>query len=132
MKKHLPTIAGILLALVFLMASIPVLFKLMPAPKLPEGTPEAAFMAAFWPTGYMVFVKVFEFTGAILVAIPRTRNFGLLILGPIIVNILAYHIFIGSVEDIKNPMALGMLIAVVVLSLYLLWDGRKKFAALKN
>ncbi len=125
-------IAGILLALVFLMASLPILFKLVPEPKLPEGTPEAAFEAAFWPTGYMMFVKVFELTGAILVAIPRTRNFGLLVLGPIIVNILAYHILIGSAADLKNPMAAGMLGAVVVLSLYLLWDGRKKFAGLLN
>jgi hypothetical protein len=32
--------------------------------------------------------------GGLLVAIPKSRNLGLLILGPIIVNILAFHIFI--------------------------------------
>jgi putative oxidoreductase len=76
----------------------------------------------------MYFVKIFEFTGAILVAIPRTRNFGLLLLGPIITNILAFHILIKHGDGLQNPMV----IAVVVLALYLLWVGRKKFAGLIN
>jgi putative oxidoreductase len=126
--KHIPMIAGILLGLLFLAASIPILFNLMPTPKLQEGTPEATFFAATWPTHYMYFVKIFEFTGAILVAIPRTRNFGLLVLGPIIMNILAFHILIKHGDGLQNPMV----IAVVALALYLLWVGRKKFAGLMN
>jgi putative oxidoreductase len=128
MKKYLPNIAGVLLALMFLAASIPILFNLMPAPKLPPGAPETTFFQAFWPSHYMYFVKIFEFTGAILVAIPRTRNLGLLVLGPIIVNILAFHILIKHGDGLQNPMV----IAVVALALYLLWVGRKKFAALIN
>jgi putative oxidoreductase len=124
MKKHIPTIAGILLGLMFAAASIPVLLKLMPMPKFPEGSPEAAFIS----TGWMMVVKVCELTGAILVAIPRTRNFGLLFLGPVIVNILSFHILIKHGDGLQNPMV----IAVVVLALYFLWDGRKKFAGLLN
>ena len=52
-------------------------------------------MQAFGPTGYVKFVKTFEFTGALLVMIPRLRNLGLLLLGPVIVNILAFHLFEG-------------------------------------
>jgi len=115
MKKHLPTIAAILL-------------KLAPMPKFPEGSPIALFMGAFGPTGYMTFVKIFELTGGILVAIPRTRNLGLLVLGPIIVNILAFHTFITHGEGLLNPM----LDVIVVLALYLLWDARKKFLGLLN
>ncbi len=51
-------------------------------------------MAAFGPTGYMTFVKILELLGGLLVIVPKTRNFGLLILGPILVNILAFHVFI--------------------------------------
>jgi len=126
--KKLPLIAGILLGLLFAVASIPVLLNLIQPPKLPEGTPVAAFTAALWPTGYMKMVKVFELTGAILVAIPRTRNWGLLALGPVIVNILAFHILINHGEGLANPMV----IAVVVLALYLLWHARQKFAGLLN
>ena len=128
MKKHLPTVAGILLGLLFLMASLMVLLKLAPTPKFPEGSPIAMFMGAFGPTGYMTFVKICELTGGILVAIPRTRNLGLLVLGPIIVNILAFNTFINHGEGLLNPM----LDVIVVLALYLLWDGRKKFSGLLN
>jgi uncharacterized membrane protein YphA (DoxX/SURF4 family) len=126
--KHAPTIAGILLGLLFIMSSVVVLFGLVKMPPPPEGTPAALFMGALVPTGYMTFVKVLELLGGILVAIPRTRNFGLLILGPILVNILAFHVFIMKGATIMDPM----LIAIVLLALYLLWAGRKNFAALRN
>jgi hypothetical protein len=128
--KHLPTIAGVLLGLLFLAAAIPVLFHLIPPDKMPPPPTEAAkmFMGAFGPTGYLTFVKVLELVGAILVMIPTTRNYGLLVLGPIIINILAYHQFLTKGADLFNPM----IIAIVVLALYLLWAGRKGFAGLKN
>ena len=124
--KYAPTIAGILLGLLFIFASVVVLFNLVKTPPIPEGTPMAMFMGAFEPTGYMTFVKVLELLGGILVAIPRTRNFGLLVLGPIIVNILAFNIFITKGVGLGNPM----LILIVVLALYLLWVERKAFAGL--
>ena len=126
--KHLPTVAGILLGLLFIMSSVVVLFHLVKMPPPPDGTPAAMFMGALIPTGYMTFVKVLELTGGILVAIPRTRNFGLLILGPIIVNILAFHVFITKGDGLLNPM----IIIIVMLALYLLWAGRKNFAGLRN
>ena len=128
--KHLPTIAGIVLGLLFIMSSVTVLFHLIPPDKMPKpATPEAAmFMGALMPTGYMTMVKVLELLGGILVAIPRTRNFGLLILGPILVNILAFHAFITKGEGLFNPM----IIVIVLLALYLLWTGRKGFAGLLN
>ncbi|HUK82009.1 MAG TPA: hypothetical protein VLZ12_05185 [Verrucomicrobiae bacterium] len=126
MKKYLPTIAGVLLGLCFVASSVPVLFHLVPIPQMPEGTPIAHYMAAFAPTGLMTFVKVCELAGGILVAIPRTRNLGLLVLGPIIVNIIMFHLCITSAKDLINPM----LDAIIVLALYLLWAARKQFAGL--
>ena len=126
MKKYLPIIAGILLGLCFVASSVPVLFHLMPMPKMPEGTPIWHFMEAFAPTGYMTFVKVCELTGGILVAIPRTRNLGLLVLGPIIVNIIVFHVCITSAKDLLN----WMLDAIIVLALYLMWVERKAFGGL--
>jgi putative oxidoreductase len=127
--KYLPTIAGIVLGLCFLAASIPVLFNLMHMPALPEGTPAAHFMAAFGPTGYIKFVKMFEFVGGLLVMIPRLRNIGLLLLGPVIVNIIAFHTLVeGQPEHLLNPM----IIIIVMCVLYLLWSARKKFAGLLN
>jgi hypothetical protein len=128
MKKHLPTIAGTLLGLCFLAASIPVLFNLVPFPKLPDGTPAAHFMAAFVPTGYVKFVKMFEFTGGLLALVPRLRNIALLVLGPVIVNIIAFHTLIEDPGHLINPI----LDIIIVCALFLLWDARRKFAALLN
>jgi putative oxidoreductase len=124
--KYIPIVAGILLGLVFVASGAVVLFKLAPIPPLPEGTPAAHFMAALGPTGYLTIVKVLEVLGGILVAIPRTRNLGLLTLGPIIVNILAYHAFVMNGEGLFAPP----LVIIVVLAVYLLWVERKAFSGL--
>lgn len=130
--KHLPTVAGVLLGLLFVMSSVVVLFHLIPPDKMPppppEGSPAAMFMGALMPTGYMTFVKVCELVGGILVAIPRTRNLGLLFLGPILVNILAFHIFIMKGAKLIDPM----LIVIVLLALYLLWVERKRVLGLSS
>ena len=126
--KYLPTIAGIVLGLCFLAASIPVLFNLMHMPTLPEGTPAAHFMAAFGPTGYIKFVKMFEFVGGLLVMIPRLRNIGLLLLGPVIVNIIAFHVLVEDPRHLMNPM----LDLIIICALFLLWNARKKFSGLLN
>jgi putative oxidoreductase len=122
--KYLPVIAGILLGLLFVMSSAVVLFGFAPTPEIPEGTPVAHFMSAFGPTGYMTFVKVFEMLGGILVAIPRTRNLGLLVLGPIIINILAFHLFVAG-EGVFNPMIIG----ICLLALFLIWSDRQRWLA---
>ena len=128
--KYAPTIAGIVLGLLFIMSSVVVLFHLMPPDKMPPPpTAEAGmFMGALAPTGYLTMVKIFELLGGILIAVPKTRNYGLLILGPILVNILAYHAFLAKGEGLFSPM----IIVIVALALYLLWAGRKGFAGLMN
>lgn len=127
--KCIRIIAGILLGLCFLAASIPFLFHLMKMPDLPADTPVAKYMDVMGSTGYMTFIKVFELVGGLIVMIPRLRNIGLLILGPIIVNIIATTQFInGGGKAWANPM----LIVVIVCALFLLWSGRAKFAALLN
>jgi len=73
-------------------------------------------------------VKLFEFTGGIVVLIPRLRNVGLLLLGPVIVNIIAFHVLIDDAKHLINPM----LDIIIVCALYLLWDARKKFSGLLN
>lgn len=124
--KIAAAIAGALLGLLFIFSSVVVLFGLVDAPPPPEGTPAAHFMTAFAPTGYLTFVKVLELVGGILVAIPLTRNLGLLVLGPIIVNILAFHAFVMSGEGLFNPM----IVFIVLASLFLLWVERKAFLGL--
>jgi putative oxidoreductase len=127
--KHIPNIVGGLLGLMFIFAASMVLFKLGPTPPAPpEGSAPAHFMAAFGPTDYLTFVKICELVGGVLVAIPKARNFGLLVLGPIIINIIAFHGFVTAGVGLFSPM----LILICLAALYLLWVGRRQFLALKN
>lgn len=123
--KYLPNIVGGLLGLMFI--AFGMLFFFGPPP--PEmAMPEAAdhFNKATLTTGFMHYVKAFEVIGGILVAIPRTRNFGLLVLGPIIINIIAYHAFLAGFSGPAVPI-IGV---ISLFALYLLWDGRRQFAGL--
>ncbi|MDZ4816397.1 MAG: DoxX family protein [Verrucomicrobiota bacterium] len=125
--KYLPPVAGALLGFVFVFFGTAYFLNILPAPpKPPEGSAPALFMGALYPSGYLSFVKALEILGGLLVAIPRTRNFGLLILGPIIVNILAFAIFIMKGDGIFAPPV----VAVSVLAAYLLFVERKAFAQL--
>ncbi len=127
--KHIPNILGGLLGLLFIAVSLMFFFNMMPdQPAPPDGSPAALFMGALIPTGYMNLVKTCELLGGILVAIPLTRNFGLLFLGPVIVNILAFHIFITAGQGLFDPM----LIVICLIAAYLLWDARAKFSNLLN
>ena len=127
--KHAPTIAGALLGLLFFVFGLNHFLNFIPVPEMPP-PPEAVvqFMGALVPTGYLTFVKVLETLGGLLVAFPKTRNLGLLVLGPIIVNILAYHIFLNKGATLLDPV----LILVCLLALFLLWCERRAFAGLVN
>lgn len=125
--KHAPNIAGGLLGLLFVVFGSNFFLKFMSMPPgPPEGSPPALFMAALYPTGYLAFVKVFEILGGLLVAIPKTRNIGLLVLGPIIINILCFHVFLTKGATLVDPVN----ILIGVLAAFLLWSGRKAFASL--
>ena len=126
--KHAPNIAGGLLGLLFLVFGLNFFlhFIPMPADPSPADAPHKLFMAALFPTGYLAFVKVLEILGGVLVAIPKTRNIGLLVLGPVIVNILAFHVFLTKGAGLADPP----LLLICALAAFLLWSGRRAFAGL--
>ena len=130
--KYIPSIVSALLGLLFIASSIVVLLNLVqPAPEdmPPEGSPAALFMGAIGPTGMLTLIKVCELVGGLLLIIPRTRNIGLLFLGPIIVNILAYHALIAR-DLTASGGTIGMMAFISLAPLYLLWVERKAWAGL--
>jgi putative oxidoreductase len=126
--KHITTLASVLLGLAFITfgANFFLNFIPMPADPSPADAPHKLFMGAMFPTGYLTFVKVLEIFGGLLVALPRTRNIGLLVLGPIVVNILAFHIFLTKGAGLFEPPV----IAIALLSAFVLFSERKAFAGL--
>lgn len=128
--KIAANIAGGLLALIFAGLSLMMLLNLMPMPEPPP--PDSLvgkFMGAFGPSGYLTFVKVMEVVGGVLVAIPKTRNIGLLVLGPIIVNIFAFHFLIAKGFE-TDPVSLTIMTLITILPLFLLWVERRRWLGL--
>lgn len=123
--KHLPNIAAALLGLAFIVFGLNFFLQFLPMPMPAEGSPPAMFMGAMFATGYLAFVKVLEIAGGVLILLPATRSIGLLILGPIIVNILAYHLYLMGGEGL-----LGLPVVLALLSLFLLWTKRTAFLGL--
>lgn len=123
----MPTIAAVLLGLAFIIFGLNHFLKFLEVGGAGKPAPEVIhFFKATGKSGFMNFVKVLEIFGGILVAIPLTRNIGLLILGPIVINILAFNIFIAGGNTVFQPPV----IVISALAAYLLWAGRKKFAGL--
>jgi uncharacterized membrane protein YphA (DoxX/SURF4 family) len=121
--KHITTLASVLLGLAFITlgANFFLNFIPMPADPSPADAPHKLFMAAMFPSGYLAFVKVLEILGGLLVALPKTRNIGLLVLGPIIVNIVAFHVFLTKGAGLTDPP---------ILSAFLLFTERKAWLGL--
>jgi putative oxidoreductase len=119
-------IAGILLGFVFVALPGALLLGLMHPPPPDPASPAGQFVGVFYTTGWLALVQICQILGGILVAIPKTRNFGLLILGPVIVNILAFHILVAKGGLVGPPLV------VAVLAAFLLFAERNKFAALAN
>jgi hypothetical protein len=127
--KHAPDIAGGLLGLAFLIFGLNFFVPFLPeSPPPPPNSPAGAFAGAMFATGYLTFVKVLEILGGVLVGIPKTRNIGLLILGPIIVNILCFNAFLTGGKGLFSPPVL----LISLLALFLVWSERKAFSALLN
>ena len=124
--KHAPNIAGGLLGLIFVVFGLNFFLQFIAIPSPPDGSPPAMFLGAMYITGYLAFVKVLEVLGGVLVAIPKTRNIGLLVLAPIIVNILAFHVFLTGGAGLADPVV----ILITALPLFLLWSARGKFVGL--
>lgn len=116
--KHAPAIARLLLGLIFTVFGVNMWLHFIPIPPPPEGAAKD-FMFALYGSGYLTVVKVLEVTGGLLLLSGRFVNLALALIGPIVVNIALYHVFL-----VKGGYP--MVIILSVLSLVALL-GRKDF-----
>ncbi|MEM1221387.1 MAG: hypothetical protein AAGH40_01380 [Verrucomicrobiota bacterium] len=124
--KIIKLIASGLLGLAFITFGLNFFLKFMDTGGgPPPDSLGAQFMGALVGSGVLAVVKLFQITGGILVAIPKTRNFGLLILGPIIIVILFYNTMIAPGGWSKPPV-----LVITSLALFLLLAEWRKFKQL--
>ena len=122
--KTLSNIVGVALGLFFVVSGLNFWFHFFAVPQPPEGTPAFAFIGAMYGSGYLTFVKVLEVLGGALLLLPRLRNWGLVIVGAVLVNIACFHQFFFG--GIKDPAVISAIVAV----LFLTYTGRRGFCCL--
>ena len=120
--KIATVIARVLLGLIFVFFGSNIFLHFIPMPPLPA-TLAGDFSKALMQSHYMYVVGLLQVIGGLLLLIGRYLPLGLTLLGPVIVNILLFHIFL-------EPSGLPMAIVVAVLALFLLCRYRTNFAGL--
>jgi len=115
--KIVAIICRILLGLMFIVFGANILHPFMPAPPPPPGSPTAQFMAVMAPTGWMHVVGFFQLLGGLLVLIGGTAPLGLVILGPILVNILTFHSLLMGGQGIV-PGLVATLLEIILIYAY--------------
>lgn len=119
--KIATTIARILLGLIFVVFGVNAFLHFLPMPPM-QGL-SAQFMGALFQSHYLYAIKCFEISGGLLLLLGRYIPLGLTLLGPVIVNILFFHIFL---DNSGLPLAL----IVSALALFLVVRYRSAFAGL--
>jgi uncharacterized membrane protein YphA (DoxX/SURF4 family) len=119
--KIVEIIARILLGLVFTVFGSNAFLQFIPMP--PMSGPSGDFLTAMYTTHYLYVVAGCQMLGGLILLIGRYIPLGLTLLGPVIVNILSFHIFM-------NHQGLPLALVVAALALFLLWRHRRNFAGL--
>ncbi len=121
--KYVIVIVRVLLGLVFVVFGSNAFLKFMGPPPEMHGQ-AGAFMTALMSSGYMYVIAVLQVLGGLCLLLgARFVPLGLTLLGPVIVNIVLFHVFL-------EPSGMPTAIVISVLALFLLWIYRFKFPAI--
>jgi putative oxidoreductase len=115
-------IARSLLGLMFVVFGSNAFLHFIPMPPPKPGLAND-FSNALFVSHYFYVVAILQVTGGALCLLGKFVPLGLTLLGPVIVNILLFHIFL-------EPTGLPMALVVSVLALFLLWAYRQAFSGL--
>ena len=119
--KHLPMLARVVLGLIFAVFGVIGLFELGPQPEMSEEA--GAFMGAIMDTGYLwPVIKVSEIVCGVLLILGMFVPLALVVLAPIALNILLFHVFLAPEGSVIG-------LVILVLGLYIAHQHRESFSA---
>lgn len=115
-------LARILLGLIFFVFGLNGFLQFIPAGTLPDGL-AGQFITALFQSHYVLVVSAFQVAGGVLLLVNRYVPLALTILGPVIVNILLFHLLLYRT-------GISMAIVVAILWGILAVRHRQYFASL--
>src|ERR1700716_3204199 len=120
--KYVIVIVRVLLGLMFAVFGSNAFLHFIPMPEMHGQA--GAFMTALASSGYLYVIAVLQVLGGLCLLLgARFVPLGLTLLGPVIVTIVPYLLFLDT-------QGLPLAIVVAALSLFLLWIYRFKFPAI--
>ena len=112
-----------LLGLAFVVFGLNMFLHFMPMPPL-SGPPGDFFHVMAVESRYMVAVGACQLLGGLLTLSGRFTPLGLLFLGPILVNILIFHVCLTGGAGIMNGVVFSL------MEVFLIWVYRANFKGL--
>jgi len=119
--KILTLVARILLGLIFVFFGLNGFLNFLKGP-MPSGL-ALQFMGALIQSHYFWVVAALQIAGGLLLLVNRYVPLGLVLLGPVIVNIILYHLLL-------NPSGAGPAIVVTILWLIVFYAHSQSFSAI--
>lgn len=120
--KIVALIARILLGLIFFVSGLNGFLNFIHMGPMPTGL-AGQYIGALMQSHYIYFVAALQVTGGVLLLAGRYVPLGLTLLGPVIVNILLYHL-------LMDPKGLPMALVVTVLWGIVAFRNRQYFSGL--
>jgi putative oxidoreductase len=114
-------ISRVLLGTGFIIFELNILHPFLNAPPPPAGSVTAQFAAVMVPSHWMTLIGAVQLLGGLLVLAGRTAPLGLVLLGPILINILAFHVFIQGGQGIAPGLVFS------ALEIFLIYAYRSSF-----
>ena len=120
-RRLAPMIVRILLGLGFFVFGLNGFLRFMPEPKTPMPEGAQAFAGAMMKTGYMFqMVAGTQLIAGVLLLLNLFVPLALVLLVPLMVNIIAFHIFL-------QPAGIAPGLVLTAMELYLAWVYRKAY-----
>ena len=113
MKNKILTVLCILFGLMMVNAGLNKFFNYMPMPEMSEEMMQimGALMTVKW---ILPLVAIAEIIGGVLIAIPKTRALGALVIFPVMVGIIAHHLIFDISGIIIGLVLFGINIWAIV------------------
>jgi putative oxidoreductase len=120
--KIVTLIARILLGLIFVVFGLNGFLNFLSTGPMPTGL-AGQFMGALFASHYYWVIAALQVVGGALLIVNRFVPLALVLLGPVIVNILCYHVFL-------NPSGAAPAAVVTVLWLIVFYGKRQYFSGI--